>query len=121
MHIPGLHVKTNGDLTPVDLTVHRVTADLAEPLEAPLYLVILEQVQPHSHEPARLAGAQVGKKADRPGPADADASITKLQQELQAKEEHLQTIFEELETSNEELKSSNEEMQSVNEELQSHQ
>lgn len=51
--------------------------------------------------------------------SDANAKITALTEELQAKEEYLRATKKELETSNQELKSSNEEMQSINEELQS--
>jgi len=123
---PGLRVKTNGDFSTVNLTIRPVAAGLsagaqagpAATSEAPLYLVVLEEVQlppmpPMLPIPPILAGEQGGKDTD------ADARIAELKQELRAKEEYLQTANEELETSNEELKSSNEEMQSVNEELQS--
>ncbi len=106
---PGLRVKTNGDFTTVNLTVCPVVTGLTTPVEAILYLVILEEAPPSDSE---LLTALIA------GP-DADARIVALQQELRAKEEYLQTTHEELETANEELKSSNEEMQSVNEELQS--
>ena len=113
----GLRVKTNGDFTFVDLTIHLVqTAPAATP-GTTLYLVILEET------PVRdVVGEQLPlpvNGTDMPGASDPDGHIAALRQELRSKEEYLQTANEELETSNEELKSSNEEMQSVNEELQS--
>jgi two-component system CheB/CheR fusion protein len=106
---PGLQVKTNGDFTPVKLTI-RVVPPPATAGAVPLYLVILE--------PAPEIGPSAGA-----GPAESDAGLNArlvgLEQELRAKDEYLQAANEELETANEELKSSNEEMQSVNEELQS--
>jgi two-component system CheB/CheR fusion protein len=114
----GLRIKTNGDFTTVNLTVRPVTANITATQEAPLYLIILEEVQPFDQAPQAVA-AQAGAEADGPDKMDTDSRIVALKQELRAKEESLQTANEELETSNEELKSSNEEMQSVNEELQS--
>lgn len=130
---PGLRVKTNGDFTEVNLTIRGVTSlpDLKGslhapeemqglPLEAPLYLVILEQTHPQEFPPQ--SALEEHPQADGTSielSADIEKRITALQQELRAKEEYLQTANEELETSNEELKSANEEMQSVNEELQS--
>jgi len=130
VHYPGLRVKTNGDLTTVNLTVRPVAEGRTETPDRPMYLVILEQGPPF--DSARMAALSTDTGTDtstglssvslRPvstdGP-DNDARIAGLKQELRAKEEYLQTANEELETSNEELKSSNEEMQSVNEELQS--
>jgi len=106
---PGLRVKTNGDFTTINLSVHPVTAGPNASADAPVYLVVLSDAPPA--EPATTDHELAGE--------DADARIKSLKQELRAKEESLQTANEELETSNEELKSSNEEMQSVNEELQS--
>ena len=121
-----LSVKTNGHRTLVNLSVHPVAAraaagpapNAAAALEAPLYLVILEEALPL--EPGKIAAAlppasPVGEAAA----SDTEARIAALTQELRAKDEYLQSTHEELESSNEELKSSNEEMQSVNEELQS--
>jgi two-component system, chemotaxis family, CheB/CheR fusion protein len=108
---PGLRVKTNGDFTTVNLTVHPIKIDPTTGHDTPLFLVILEQAP--SPGPERTEG---GKSSPE---TDVDARIAELKQQLRAKEEYLQTSNEELETSNEELKSSNEEMQSVNEELQS--
>ena len=117
---PGLRVKTNGDFTPVNLTIRPMAANLTATTGEPLYLVVLEEapaldlasVPPSAAVPA-------GAETSGPGTVEADARVVALQQELRSKEEYLQTANEELETSNEELKSSNEEMQSVNEELQS--
>jgi two-component system CheB/CheR fusion protein len=105
---PGLRVKTNGGFATVNLTVRPVPAGPAATLEAPLYLVVLEEAPPFAHEPAQpTPTVPAGAGADGSG-TDADARIAALEQELRAKEEYLQTTHEELETANEELKSSNE-------------
>jgi len=109
----GLRVKTNGHFTRVNLSIHPVATSSAAPLEASLYLVVLEEA-PATEQ---LAPERLSETTDPS--VDPDVRITALRQELRAKEEYLQTANEEMETSNEELKSSNEEMQSVNEELQS--
>ena len=54
-----------------------------------------------------------------PNPAEGDAYITELEEELKETRSHLQMAIESLETTNEELQSSNEELLSANEELQS--
>ena len=113
VHCPGLRVKTNGHFTTVDLTIRPVTQGAGASPEAPLYLVILEEVAAATSEAATPPAA-----ADVT-PSAAAGLIASLQQALRAKEEYLQGAREELESSTEELKSSNEEMQSVNEELQS--
>ena len=119
VRFPGLRVKTNGDFSLVNLTIHPVLTGAGATVELPLYLVVLEETTAEaavSDQRSAIGGqtAEVGGKR-----VDEDARIATLKQELRAKEEYLQTANEELETSNEELKSSNEEMQSVNEELQS--
>ena len=109
----GLSVKTNGSFSRVNLTVRPAEAGVDAAAEPGLFVIILEDAP--APEPAVDSAALTA-----PGsPADADAHIAALKQELRAKEEYLQSTNEELETSNEELKSSNEELQSVNEELQS--
>lgn len=119
VRLPGLRVKTNGDVTTVNLTVRSVATPAASP-EAPLYLVILEQAQaPLFSDQLLSPERQVGKPPPEADSEDAAGRINALKQELQAKEEYLQSTNEELETSNEELKSANEELQSINEELQS--
>jgi two-component system, chemotaxis family, CheB/CheR fusion protein len=117
---PRLRVKTNGDVTTVNLTVRSVaTAPAASP-EPPLYLVILEQArEPLTVDQLLSPDLQGGKPSPEAESEDADSRINALKQELQAKEEYLQSTNEELETSNEELKSANEELQSINEEFQS--
>jgi two-component system, chemotaxis family, CheB/CheR fusion protein len=110
----NLWVKTNGDLTRINLTVRPVLTGPSATAEAPLYLVILEE--------AALLDPLGDGQASPPDEVDELSStvhIATLRQELQAKEEYLHSANEELETANEELKSSNEEMQSVNEELHS--
>lgn len=116
---PGLRVKTNGDLTTVNLTLRPVAPDPAATPAAPLYLVILEEAPPCGPEQAPPAAARRAGAGVDSADTDTDARVAALRQELQTKEEYLQAANEELETTNEELKSSNEEMQSVNEELQS--
>ena len=109
---PGLRVRTNGHYSRVNLGVH--------PLEAGLFLIVLEEVAP-------FVGPPTPPSSDRREHIlDVDLRVLALKQELQLKEDNLQSTNEELESSNEELessneelKSSNEEMQSVNEELQS--
>ncbi|MFT5430447.1 MAG: two-component system CheB/CheR fusion protein, partial [Myxococcota bacterium] len=121
---PGIRVKTNGDFTAVDLTIHPVTHAAGASLESPLFLIVLEEVRPNQAVPpieSRELTAADGQARDAVGPIpdDAESRISALMGELRAKEEYLQSTNEELESSAEELKSSNEEMQSVNEELQS--
>ncbi len=130
----GLVVKTNGDFTTVNLTVHPVPAG-PDPGVAPrLYLVVFEAVPAMDPKPPEQATALHAGEGDAgegdAGEGDAgegagesatqvDRRITMLKEELRAKEEHLQLTSDELQSTNEELTSSNEEMQSVNEELQS--
>lgn len=114
---PNMHVKTNGHLTTINLTIRPlVTGSVVTP-EAPLYLVILEEVLPI--DPQQLLQTALQTMAADGTDADTNLHITALKQELLAKEEYLQIANEVMETSNEKLKSSNEEMQTVNEELQS--
>jgi two-component system CheB/CheR fusion protein len=113
----GLNVRTNGHFTSVDLTIRPVATGSRESLEAPLFLIILEEAAK-----APVQAPQAGRPPEEGQhlpDAEATAVIARLNQELQAKEDYLQVTNEAMETSNEELKSSNEEMQSVNEELQS--
>jgi two-component system CheB/CheR fusion protein len=111
---PNLRVKTNGHYTLVNVSVHPVVTAAPGTPDAPLYLVMLEDMP----EPAEASVATADGTGATTTP-DAQARIHALTQELRAKDEYLQSTHEELESSNEELKSSNEEMQSVNEELQS--
>lgn len=117
---PGLRVKTNGDLTTVNMVIRPVVVGSAEAPEPPLYLVILEPAPSSGLARGPVPGTIVKRGASgEEEDGEVDAHIAALKKELQAKEEYLQATQEEMETSNEELKSSNEEMQSVNEELQS--
>jgi two-component system, chemotaxis family, CheB/CheR fusion protein len=129
VQIPDLRVKTNGHFTRVKLCVRPAASSLTEAdaqtkADAPLYLVILEEVPdsvPDLVQPALPAGAMADMTTSQQADVQAEtaAQLTTLREELRAKDEYLQSTLEELESSNEELKSSNEEMQSVNEELQS--
>ncbi|RNE93837.1 PAS domain-containing protein [Marichromatium sp. AB32] len=111
VRLKGLRVKTNGDFTLADLSVHPEQRTGHVDTE-PLYLAILEITG--SVEDG--TGQNIEKRSKT---GESDSRIAELEQELRTKEEYLQTTLEEMETSNEELKSTNEEMQSVNEELQS--
>lgn len=108
----GLRVKTNGDFTLVDLTIHPVvtTANTSQP---PLYLVILEEAI--SSKPVS-SGQSLD--ANEISGINGSVHIAALRRELHAKEEYLQTANEELKSSNEEMQSVNEELQSTNEELE---
>ncbi|MBK5964774.1 chemotaxis protein CheR [Thiocystis minor] len=112
VHLPALRVKTNGDFTGVNLTVHPVQA-LDGGVLPDLYLVVLEAVPTPAVETRAAEDAGGGKQGS------GARSIAELESELRAKEEYLQSTLEEMQSANEELKSTNEEMQSVNEELQS--
>jgi two-component system, chemotaxis family, CheB/CheR fusion protein len=103
-----VRVKTNGDVTLVDVTVHRLT----EPESVrDLFLV---SFRPSSERPARQS------KRERAGAEVAARSqVAELEQEILFTRESLKSTVEELQTTNEELKSSNEELQSTNEEHQS--
>ena len=126
-HHSGLRLKTSGRFTTVNLTVRLVTRGQGASQEAPLYLVILEEVlsattdgvEPNAplHGQASVGGdAALAPILSTP---EAEARLASQARELRAQEEYLQSAREDLQSSTEELKSSNEEMQSVNEELQS--
>jgi two-component system CheB/CheR fusion protein len=112
-HRTGLRVNSNGAFIMVNLTISPMITGPATSTEAPLYLVILEEVVP----------ADGDKSADADGitpSAELDASvyIASLRQELRTKEQFLQIANEELKSSIEEMQSINEELQSTNEELE---
>ena len=124
VRVDGLRVRANGQVTRVNLSVCLVVNGSSNPLESPLFLVILEKTPdtPGSGVSGLpVPPEQAGGSAHRPDGRELDvtAQIADLNEELKTKEEYLLAAKEELETTNEELKSSNEEMQSVNEELQS--
>jgi two-component system, chemotaxis family, CheB/CheR fusion protein len=114
IQIPGLRVRTDGDVIGVDLTVRPVSTEAFGDIPSDLYLVAFDSVPVAESE---VIAATAG--GDAPAGSARDARIAELELELRAKEEYLQTTLEEMATANEELKSTNEEMQSVNEELQS--
>ena len=124
VRVPGLQVRTNGDFTRVNLSIHPLTTGPAATPQAPLYLLLFVDAaaaDPEAPQAALPIGAGAGRAdaAGEHGEADSDARIAAIEDELRAKDEYLQSMQEELETANEELRLSNEEMQSVNEELQS--
>ncbi|MCK9174864.1 MAG: PAS domain-containing protein [Desulforhopalus sp.] len=106
----GLHVKTNGDYSMVNLTVRPVAVANAACAEPFLYLVILELAS--SGDTERLLARPVLDASEDQN------TIVALQQKLRDKQENLQSTNEELKSSNEEMQSMNEEMQSINEELE---
>jgi two-component system CheB/CheR fusion protein len=111
-HHKGLRVKTNNGPVKANLTVRPLTTGPATTTEAPLFLVILEEIEPESSDRSLNLDVQ-----DFLTESERSEQIASLRQELQTKEEHLQMTNDELGTANEKLKYSNEEMQSVNEEL----
>lgn len=119
----GISVKTNGDFTAVNLTVHPVlqTANATE--DQSLYLIIFEEAsavdQGQMNPNYASSSPENVVTSDTSVEEGSEAIIQRLKQQLLKKEEYLQSVIEELDTSNEELKSSNEEMQSINEEMQS--
>jgi two-component system, chemotaxis family, CheB/CheR fusion protein len=120
VRVRDLLVKTNGDFTRVELSVHPVSAGATGAEEAPairLYLVVLEEAPVLEALPA--ASTRDTDNSPKTLELDADVRIAALQQELRTKDEYLHAMQEQLKSTNEELKSSNEEMQSINEELQS--
>lgn len=116
VHVQDVRVKTNGHFTLVNLSVCPVLDGPTGALDAPLFLVMLENAPVSKGAAPKALPAPL---PTTPASSAARAQIAELNEELQAKEEYLRAANEELETTNEELKSSNEEMQSVNEELQS--
>jgi two-component system CheB/CheR fusion protein len=107
----GLHVKTNGGFSTVNIEVLPVISTD----DASHFLVTFQQTaEDHSPAPKSPRG-KAGSRAKRP-PADR---ATRLQAELEASREYLQSIIHDLEASNEELQSAHEELLSANEELQS--
>ena len=115
---PDVRVKTNGDFTPINLTVRPVINAQAPLTASPLYLVILEDIviqdDDHSPESSDVSGIPSAENVD----SDMESRLDALRHELQAKEEFLQAANEELRSSNEEMQSINEELQSTNEELE---
>ncbi len=112
-HRTGLRVKSHGAFITVNLTISPMITSPTTSNEAPLYLVILEEVVP----------ADGDKSIDTDGSTpstelDASVYIASLRQELRTKEQLLRTANEELKSSIEEMQSINEELQSTNEELE---
>jgi len=108
--LKGLQVKTNGDMSTVNLTVRPATTSSMTTALPKLFLVILEELPSVcQNQPGASHGEGI----------ESHPRILALQQELRTAQEYLQSSTEELETANEELKSTNKELQSVNEELQS--
>jgi two-component system CheB/CheR fusion protein len=115
----NVRVKTNGHYTAVNLTISLVTSLLDASLEAPLFLIRLEETAAPGPQTANQTTPTTPNSDTEIPSKDYETHIAALYQELRAKDEFLQSAHEELESSSEELKSSNEEMQSINEELQS--
>ena len=122
VRVRGLHVKTNGHFTRIDLSICAVPSSSALPFATQVYLVILQDSPDVRHD---LVVPSAPREEENANPKvldtqhETDRDIIALRRELRDKEEYLLATHEELQSSNEELKSSNEEMQSVNEELQS--
>jgi two-component system, chemotaxis family, CheB/CheR fusion protein len=124
---PCLHVKTNGHFTTVKVTICPVTAGPNASGEAPLFLIILEEVPVPSRVLEVVASEDLASEAFRVPEAsrgsgtistDDPVRIASLTAELRVRESQLQSTTEELKSSNEEMQSVNEELQSTNEELE---
>ncbi|HEU4889531.1 MAG TPA: CheR family methyltransferase [Thermoanaerobaculia bacterium] len=103
----GVRVKTNGDITLVNLEVIPFVTAAKE-----RYQIVLFEPAADPAPPTRRRGRGATPEKDSRGTA-------RLERELEATREYLQSIIEEQEAMNEELRSANEEIQSSNEELQS--
>ncbi len=113
IHVPTLHITTNGHYMTASMTVRPVESQDAS-VQNKLYLIILEEtLLPVS------ATADSSTNNTIPVDKNTNAHIVELQQELIAKDDYIKATHQQLQSSNEELKSTNEEMQSINEELQS--
>lgn len=117
VHVKGLHVKTNGHFSRVNLTIRIVTIGHSIKYEPPLYLVILED-EPYEEQKTLLSKSNLSDKLYKNEFKD-NIHVKTLKQELLIQKKFLQDANEKLGESNEELKSYNEEIQSINEELQS--
>ncbi len=104
----GLHVKTNGEIQPLNVVIRPITPP---GVEVPgMVMVHFEDVIPTEQTREKKKKKTPGKEIKR---------TDELEQELSYTRETLQATIEELQASNEELKSTNEELQSTNEEFQS--
>jgi two-component system CheB/CheR fusion protein len=101
-----IQVKTNGDFTPVNLSVRPISC-----LEANqnLLLISFQDMPVTLAKPVRRRTAKSGDQG----------RIEELEHELEQLKNSYRTSAEEQQASNEELQSTNEELQSTNEELQS--
>lgn len=112
IHTCNVRVDTNGVTRTLNLTVRCIPSSDESESEAPLYLIVFEEI------PTEIV--KIIDKADETVQnSDELQRIALLTQELYEQESFLKIANKKLETSNEELKSFNEEMQSLNEELQS--
>ncbi|WP_161946240.1 chemotaxis protein CheB [Desulfonatronum thiosulfatophilum] len=130
VHCPGLRVKSDGDVQPVNLTVRPVSTDFISGIKtdlskkngASLYLIILEPGRFFEQQPSLSRSDLEGVNAFETSTGydqdnESEIWIAALQQQLLDKEEQLRVALIELRKANAELKSSNEEMYSVNQEL----
>lgn len=118
VHKYGLEVKTNENITIVDITIKEVSLGLKIKQEIPLYIVLLQENFHAVKEEIIEEDISLGDVI-KTNISHENLSIQSLKQELELQKAFLQDANEKLETSNEELKSYNEEIQSMNEELQS--
>jgi len=108
IEIPGLPIRTNSGMHPVDIIV-RPVADTASARE----LLIVSFQDRDQKVTEKIAPCP---ELDKKGPSKR---VMELEKELQYTKENLQATIIETQAGNEELKSINEELQSTNEELQS--
>ena len=112
LRLPGLWVKTDGDVATVDVLVTPLTRPASM---RDFIMVVFHDVTP---DPEVEAASAVVEASPVPL-AGQDQRTVESERELRTQEEYLQAAIEELETANEELTSTSEEWQSANEELQS--
>ena len=130
IQVSGLRVKTNGRITPVQMTIRPISAlpessgrraEEKSPLkrahDTGMFLVILERM-PAADKSTGKTGEKHPLNNHIDQTEDLLPLIDALKQELQVKEEYLQSVNEELETSREEMQAVNEELSTVNTELQ---
>ena len=117
-HVADVRVKSNGDLTTVDLTVQPVAAVPGAAVGPKLFLVVFDGVPARETEQRKESAVADTAEGGADDATDVEKRIAMLEKELRISEEYIQFVNEDQQSTNEALKSSNEEMQSMNEELQ---
>jgi len=111
VHVEGVHVKTNGGTSEVNLSVVPMQV---EGSGNRYYMIVFQEAAP-KHGAAAAKREPKKSKAQRAAGQDID----RLRHQNADLKQQLQSLFEDHETTTEEFKSANEEVLSANEELQS--